>query len=746
MMTLIHLCANGVSVLIESADDAPPAILHWGEDLGAIDAESATQVRSCIDLPVGTNAPDVPLRPALLMQAGDGWSGRPSVQGAFADGSGFSPKFTTTAVAAQNGGGDAQPVMEKFKQMGSGSVEYTLEADTGLAGVLTVELTAQGLLRCRMKLTNAAAQPYQLSGLCLALPVPLDAVETLDFAGRWGKERVPQWQEITVGTHLREGRKGRTGADAAYVLHAGERGFNFGSGKIWALHTAWSGNHVTYLERTYSGVQVLGGGELLLPGECTLEPGDSYTSPFVYASFGHGLDQVAARFHQFMRARPQHPKTPRPVTLNVWEAVYFDHDLDKLKRLADIACEVGVERYVLDDGWFGARRSDHAGLGDWVVSKDVWPHGLRPLSDYVKSLGMKFGLWFEPEMVNLDSDVARAHPEWVMQAGSRMPIPSRNQQVLNLAIPQAYAHVRDQMVRVIEDADVSYIKWDHNRDLIDAGYAESGKAAFHAQTLAAYALMDELKARFPELEIESCSSGGGRVDLEVLQHADRVWVSDCIDPLERQQMNRWTAQLIPLEMMGSHIASEVSHTTGRTHSLSFRAVTALFGHLGIEWDLEAASPADRQELHYWLDVYKQHRDLLSTGRLVRADRGEDSVWVTGVVAQDQAQALYQMVSVDRSAMSPRGCFTFPGLDPHKDYRVRLLMAHTPPSGFKPPKWLEGSWPNSAAKSAGNAPAEQSGRAYEVARIRGSLLSEVGLAVPSINPEQALLFEVSEAVR
>ncbi len=240
---------------------------------------------------------------------------------------------------------------------------------------------------------------------------------------------------------------------------------------------------------------------------------------------------------------------------------------------------------------------------------------------------------------------------------------SRNQQVLNLGIPEAYDHILERMSAILGEYDIAYIKWDHNRDLIDAGTAPHGRAGVHDQTLATYRLMDELKRRFPGLEIESCSSGGARVDLGILERTDRVWVSDCIDPLERQQMNRWTMQLLPPELLGSHIASGISHTTGRYHRLSFRAGTALYGHLGIEWDLATATDNENAQLAVWIDLYKRQRELLHTGTMVRADEIDPTLLVYGAVADDRAEALFFLAYVGRSDVSPRGRFTLPGLDP-----------------------------------------------------------------------------------
>ncbi|MDN5572257.1 MAG: alpha-galactosidase, partial [Propionibacteriaceae bacterium] len=556
----------------------------------------------------------------------------------------------------------------------------------GLALTLTVELLAGGVLRTNASLTNTGAEPYQLDELVLALPVPATASELLEFAGRWAKERVPQRRAFTVGTHLREGRRGRTGADAATVLHAGVPGFGFARGDVWGVHVGWSGNHVHYAARANTGHRLLGGGELLLPGELRLAGGESYTSPWLYGSFGDGLDAVARRFHRYLRARPGHPSIERPVTLNVWEAVYFDHSLPVLLDLAEKAAAVGVERFVLDDGWFGSRRDDTSGLGDWVVSDAAWPDGLHPLVTRVRALGMQFGLWFEPEMVNPDSDLARAHPEWILATGGRLPIESRHQQVLNLADADCYAHLKEAMSAVIDDYAIDYLKWDHNRDLIDAGSQPSGGPAVHAQTLAAYRLMAELKAFHPGLEIESCSSGGARVDLGVMQHADRVWVSDCIDPHERQSMMRWTTQLLPPELLGSHIASATSHTTGRSHSLAFRAGTALFGHLGIEWDLRQASDADLAALTEWIGFHKGLRPLLFGGDLVRIDTSDAAIVAGGVVAPDRSRALFSVAALDSLDVVLPGRLPLPGLDADRRYRVAPVLLGGGGGGVLPPPW------------------------------------------------------------
>ena len=717
----VHLAASGVSVLLDVTDGRVPAIAHWGRALGALGPEGMDALCEATVPPVPQNLVDVPVRVGLLPQVSDGWLGRPGLAGSRPDGSGWTPRLITRGLRV-----DGTPLADAHAETGAAQVEIDLEdPEEGLAVLLELELLPTGLLRLRARLTNTGTDPYRLDELTLSLPVPATADELLDFAGRWTKERTPQRRAFTVGTHLRENRRGRTGADSAHLLHAGRPGSGFREGEVWAVHTAFSGNHRHLAERTSSDQRLLGGGELLLPGEVALEQGGTYEGPWLYASYGDGLDQVAARFHRHLRSRPHHVDARRPVTLNVWEAVYFDHDLERLTDLADRAAALGVERFVLDDGWFGSRRDDTSGLGDWVVSPEVWPDGLGPLVDHVRAHGMEFGLWFEPEMVSEDSDVARAHPEWIMAPSpERMPLRSRNQQVLNLSIPEAYAHVRDQMLALLGAHEIGYIKWDQNRDLLESATRATGRAAVHDQTRAAYRLMDELRAAHPGLEIEACASGGARVDLGVLEHTDRVWVSDCIDPLERQQMHRWTSQLIPLELMGSHIASGRSHTTGRLHTLGFRAHSALMGHLGIEWDLAAASEEELAELTAWITLYKERRELLFTGDLVRADRGESPLWLQGVVSPDQGEALFALSAVGRADTAQHPRLVLPGLDPAAAYRVRALLPSGPPSHLTPPPWLS--------------------RVLEAdgAVLPGAVLAVAGLAAPLLDPEQGLLLSLT----
>ena len=376
-----------------------------------------------------------------------------------------------------------------------------------------IELLDSGLLRVRATVRNTGSEPFEVTNLEPALAVPTSAVELLDFTGRHVTERHPQRRPFDIGAWVRESWGGRSGHDSATLLCAGTREFGYRRGEVWGLHVASAGNQVAYAERSTTDWRLLRGGERLLPGEVVLEAGESYSSPWLVGTWGHGLDEASTRIHDTLRARPRHPQRPRPVLLNTWEATYYDHDLDHLLALADRAAEVGVERFVLDDGWFGRRRDDTRGLGDWVVSAQVWPDGLTPLVERVHALGMEFGLWVEPEMVNLDSELAETHPEWLLQTARGPGIPSRYQHVLDLTHPEAYAHVRGQISALVTEYGIAYLKWDHNRPLVDAGHWPTGRPNVHRQAKAALRLMADLKAAHPGLEIESCAGGGARIDL-----------------------------------------------------------------------------------------------------------------------------------------------------------------------------------------------------------------------------------------
>lgn len=699
------LRAGGSAFVLDLRGPRPPRILHWGNDLGALNEQQVFQLALAQTIGRGHSAFDEPVPPTITRDSGEGFFGTPGLRG-HRNGVNFSNRFTL-----KNATVDVNEV-----------TTVCVDVDAQLELTTHFVMTPQGVLKVSNTLKNLSNDSYTLDDLNIAFPISSTATHHTDFTGNWSREFFPQQREIAVGKWTRQSREGRTGHDFTLTFNAHTQDASFQRGEVWTISLGWSGNTEHFIEKLPDATAWMGASELLLPGEVILGADETYESPTVYAAYSHhGFDGIAAHFHDFMRARPTHPQTPRPLTINVWEAVYFDHRFEKLSALADVAAEIGVERFVLDDGWFGSRRDDLRGLGDWTVSPDAWPEGLHPLANKLKSVGIEFGLWFEPEMIQIDSDVYRAHPDWVLQVGERMPAWWRSQQVINLANKDAYNYVLKQIDDILNEYQtIRYIKWDHNRVLIDAAHQEH--PAIRLQTLAVYRLFDELKQRHPGLEIESCASGGGRIDLGILDHTDRVWVSDSNDALERQRMQRWTAQVLPPELMGAHIGPHRAHTSGRTHDLSFRAIAALFGHAGLEWDITTTTPEERATLKSWASYYKANRSLLHRGRMVRMDYNQVNASLHGVIAHDQSRALFAFVQEGVSPTSRPQALKFSGLNADASYMVKAVYPAGQPRGWQ---------------------IDQTPWMVNGVTLTGRQLADNGVVAPILASEQAQLIEITQ---
>ena len=682
---------------------ATPTVVHWGRPLGDganLGALDEALWRPTVAGALGTVAPVsvVPLH-------ADGFVGRPGIAGRRGGGRDWSPRFVPTGHRVADG-------------------VLMVEALDEVADLaLVTEISVSDVLGVRVTLTNVGDRRYSLDALTVSLPVPDSADELLGFEGRWAREFHPTRSRWDHGAVVSEHLRGRTSHEHVPLLFAGGAGFGEWVGEVHGIHLAWSGNHTMLAERLADGRRYVQAGELLHPGEIVLEPGESYTTPDVVAVYSaEGLSPATWGFHRSVRRGPSHPTSPRPVLLNTWEAVYFGHDHDTLRELADVAASVGIERFVLDDGWFGSRRDDTSGLGDWVVSSDVYPDGLDPLIEHVTGLGMEFGIWVEPEMVNPDSELYRAHPDWALTTAGHEPVLGRNQLVLDLGRPDAFAHVLGQLDSLLADHDIAYVKWDMNRDHVQ-GSGSTGSAGTHAQTHALYALLDELRRRHPGVEFESCASGGGRIDHEILRRVERVWTSDCNDALERQTIQRGASMLMPPEVMGAHIGPTRAHTTGRVHTLAFRAATALFGHLGVEWNVARLDDDRRAALAEAIAVHKRFRPLLHSGDVVRFDT-EPAYCAHGVYSADRSEGLVSFAQLATAPSLTPPALRLPGLDPDGRYRIehvalpdeRWGMALTQPS------WL--------------------GEGIE---LTGRQLAVHGIRPPVMHPESAVLLSLTRGL-
>lgn len=516
------------------------------------------------------------------------------------------------------------------------------------------------------------------------IPVPMHYNKILGFKGRWAKEFQIQSIDRFMGAYVRENRSGRTSHDAfpAVIVHSDQA--NESAGEAYGLHLGWSGNHHLRIEEQFVGRAYAQFGELFFPGELSLEPGESYCSPVLYgASSNTGLTDLSACFHQYIRENLTDPRMqgkPKPVHFNTWEAMYFDLSMSRLCQLADEAAAVGVERFVLDDGWFKGRKSDRAGLGDWTVDETVFPQGLGPLVEHVNAAGMEFGFWVEPEMVNPDSDLYRAHPDWVLNAAPAPLLLSRNQLVLDLTRTEVQKYLFEHLDNLLSEYAITYLKWDMNRVINQPGNAE-GRAVTHYQTLALYQLLARIREAHPEVEIESCSSGGGRADFGILAHTDRIWTSDSNDALDRLSIQKGFSFFFPPEIMGAHVGPRDCHITGRSISMATRAGVALFGDMGIEANLLTMDDAEKAELKAAVALHKKHRHLLHSGKLMRLDT-EDYENSFGVISADKQEAIFSYGLLDGQPNSAPGRLRFPGLDASTLYTVNIIWPQQPSSYSK----------------------------------------------------------------
>jgi alpha-galactosidase len=705
-MDHIRFDAGETTLILACAEGATLHVVHWGKRLA--DNVTAHEIVRMTSRQGGPGSADAPITASLAMEPGLGLLG-PSGLSAHREGQDWGSLFTVTS-AEQTATRATIICRDPRTRL---RLDYAIAVDPK-CGVITfgTALTNEG---------DAILDVSEMATACLPIPQPM--ADIIGFSGRWSNEFQRERLSRFSGGYLRENRRGRTSHDSFPAVILCTPTTSEASGEAYGLHLAWSGNHRVRVDSLNDGRVIASLGALLLPGEIRVAPGETYRSPDIVAGYSaNGLSALSRHFHHHVRTNILRPSTrakPRPVHYNSWEAVWFDHDVDQLKAIATRAANIGVERFVLDDGWFGARRHDQAGLGDWTVSDAVYPGGLKPLVDHVTSLGMEMGIWFEPEMVNPDSDLYRAHPDWALRIEGADQVPFRHQFVLDISRPEVSDYLFGQIDAILSGHAISYIKWDMNRDLNHPGDA-AGRPRAHAQVEALYALIDRIRAAYPAVEIESCSSGGARPDMSILAHTDRIWTSDTNDAHDRQSIQRGASFFLPLDVLGTHIGPGRCHQTDRALSLSMRAGTALMGHMGLELNLLSEPAADLAELKAAIALHKQHRALIHNGDFHRID-APDYLNIVGVVSVDQSEALYSVAFLRGHAHSLPDRLYVAGLDPAAQYQVRLVW---------PQEWRSQSSPSIV---------EALDLIGEGALVSGDALLHVGLQLPLTVPETVLLF-------
>jgi alpha-galactosidase len=534
-----------------------------------------------------------------------------------------------------------------------------ISCDSGLTLTHLVEIKPNGVLVLRTKLTSDV--PIRVNWLSTpVLPAPQTG-SMIDVHGKWTREFHLNHVPWTPGVRLREARTGRSGHEHPPYLILADDGCTNTTGWALALHYAWSGGHRMVAEELSDGRRQVQFGHAI--GAETAVGTAFETADLIAVASVSGLNGIGATFQRDIRDRVvQWPDAnrPRPVHYNCWEAVYFNHNMPDLTAIADRAAAIGAERFVLDDGWFGRRDDDTTSLGDWVVDRVKWPNGLHPLIAHVHKLGMTFGLWFEPEMVNRDSDLARAHPDWLLGPGDQ--ITGRGQMVLDMGRADVRDYLLTAISAILTEYPIDYVKWDHNRLLpvVDA-----------AQTHGAYVLFDRLRAAHPAVEIESCASGGGRIDAGILARTHRVWLSDSNDALERLRMQNVAALFLPSCITGSHVGPRKSHTSGRILPMSFRAWIAAQRHMGFEMDLRELTEDEAATLTRITAWYRANRDWMMAGAIHRLDAADPAVTAEIQIAKDGARFVAFSGQAEASTQILPRPLRLTGLDPAACYRISL---------------------------------------------------------------------------
>lgn len=677
-------------------------ILYWGPHLQTFSAEDALS----LERPVANGRLDVDSPVTLMAELGHGLFGTPGIEGHRA-GLCSSPVFSTIDV----------------QQQGNSLTLISEDVPAGLRLTSELQLDTSGVLKIRHGLTNLQTSVWQAERLAITLPVAEYARDVMAFHGRWIREFQPHRLRLEHDSFVLENRRGRTSHEHFPAIITGSGGFSEQQGDVWGVHLGWSGNHRLRAEVKTDGRRYLQAEALWLPGEKVLNPGETLWTPYLYASHSaSGLNGMSQQFHRYLREQViRFPNgETRPVHLNTWEGIYFDHHPDYIMKMADESAALGVERFIIDDGWFKGRNDDHAALGDWYLDEKKYPQGLAPVIDHVKALGMQFGIWVEPEMINPDSDLFRAHPDWVLALPGYRQATGRHQLVLNLNIPEAFDYLLERMSWLLGEHHIDYVKWDMNRELVQPGH--QGFAAADAQTRQFYRLLDTLRARFPLVEFESCSSGGGRIDYEVLTRCHRFWASDNNDALERNTIQRGMSYFFPPEVMGAHIGNRHCHATFRQHSIEFRGLTALFGHMGLELDPVSADAREREGYRHYAALYKQWRKLIHSGVQWRVDCPDMTTQIQGIVGEDKRQALWlvsQLAMPDYSLLAP---LRIPGLEASARYSVTLLD--------HPNIQITGEGGHTMRKLPGWMITPQI--------FSGEWLMKAGITLPVLDPESAIL--------
>lgn len=517
-----------------------------------------------------------------------------------------------------------------------------------------------------------------LRALSMSVDFDHSRFDLLQLSGAWGRERHVERRALTSGSQLVESRRGASSHQQNPFFALLSKEANEDYGEAYGFNLVYSGNFLAQAEVDQFRTTRVVMGINPFDFNWLLEPGEHFQTPEVVMVYSHkGIGEMSRTYHKLYRTRlcrGNYRDKERPVLINNWEATYFNFTADKIENIARTAKELGIELFVLDDGWFGKRDDDHSSLGDWFVDKKKLPGGLEDLVQRVNNLGLRFGLWFEPEMVSPDSDLFRAHPDWCLHVPNRSYTEGRNQLVLDMSRKDVCEAVITMVSDILACAPISYVKWDMNRHMTEVGSAllapERQRETAHRYILGVYRVMDEITRRFPDILFESCSGGGGRFDPGILYYMPQTWTSDNTDAVERLKIQYGTSIVYPASSMGSHVSAIPNHQVHRVTPLKMRGDVAISGNFGYELDLTKFTPEEMEIVKAQVALCKEIRHITQFGdmyRILSPFEGNETAWM--FVTEDKAEAFVAYFRVMAEPNGPNARIRLKGLDPENEYRL-----------------------------------------------------------------------------
>ena len=510
------------------------------------------------------------------------------------------------------------------------------------------------------------------------LDLPDSNYNMIQLNGAWGRERHVYDRSIKEGTQGFYSLKGASSAEFNPFLALRRSNTDEFSGEVIGFSLVYSGNFMAEIDvDTYNQTRIMMG---IHPDRFSwpLNLNEEFYTPEVVIVYSDkGLNYMSQVYHSLYREclmRGKWKNSVRPILLNSWEALSFSIDEEKIKELATNASKLGVELFVLDDGWFGKRNNDNAGLGDWTVNKEKFPNGLNEIIEYINKLGMDFGIWIEPEMVNKESELYRSHPDWIIHDPNRKPSHTRNQYTLDFSRDEVVDHIYNQIEKLLSDYNISYVKWDMNRYITECYSKDKGAnlqgTVYHKYILNVYKLYDKLTTRFPNILFESCSSGGARFDPGMLYYAPQTWTSDNTDAIERIKIQYGSSLVYPLISMGSHVSESPNQQVFRETALETRANVAYFGNLGYELDVNKLSDVEKEEIKKQIQFYKENREVFQFGEFYRIKNPYNnniSAWM--VKSNDEKTIILGCYKLLNHANEGKERVKLFGLDKDGDYKL-----------------------------------------------------------------------------